>query len=100
MDEFTKALERAMDEAEALGCRMARLRRDVAQYGGTETVKSWLRRDRSFDGFAELEQLGRLDLSPEALAVQGRFGTLFTDDEVNRCFERLCAAGYYVYRGN
>ena len=30
MDEFTKALERAMDEAEALGCRMARLRRDVS----------------------------------------------------------------------
>ena len=34
----------------------------------------------------------------EALAVKGKHGALFTDDEINRCFERLCDAGYYVYR--
>ena len=95
MDQFTEALLRAAAEAETLGCRMTRLRRAAEQHGGAETVREYLRRNRYSDEFDRLASLGRLDLTPEALAVQGRFGALFTDEEVNRCFERLCGAGYY-----
>ena len=85
MDQFTKELLKAMDEAEKLGCRMVRFRQTAEKYGGVETAKEYLRRNRFSDGF-------------DLLAVKGKHGALFTDDEINRCFERLCDAGYYVYR--
>ena len=34
-------------------------------------------------------------LSAEAVVVRPEFSTLFTDDEVNCCFDRLCSNGYY-----
>ena len=98
MDQFTKELLKAMDAAEKLGCRMVKFRQTAEKYGGVETAKEYLRKNRFSDGFDQLAEQGRLDLSMEALAVQGKFGALFTDDEINRCFERLCDAGYYVYR--
>lgn len=94
---FTAELLRLIAEAEALGCRMGRLKKDAGQYGGVETAREYLRRNRLSDDFDRLAELGRLDLSMEALTVRGKFGTLFTDDEVNLCFERLCAAGYYTF---
>ena len=50
------------------------------------------------DGFEQLVDLKRMDLSMEALVVKGKYGALFTDDEVNSCFERLCADGFYVWK--
>lgn len=94
MDEFTGALLRQLDEAEALGCQGTRMRQAIRQYGGVKMVKETLRRNRDFDTFRPLAEQGRLDLSPEALAVTARFGALFTDEEVNLCLERLCAGGY------
>ena len=98
MDQFTKELLKNMDAAEKLGCRMVKFRQTAEKYGGVETAKEYLRKNRFSDGFDLLAEQGRLDLSMEALTVQGKFGALFTDDEINRCFERLCDAGYYVYR--
>jgi hypothetical protein len=40
--------------------------------------------------------LGHLELSPEALVVQGKFGPLFTDEEADFCLAVLCEAGYYT----
>ena len=94
MDEFTGALLRQLGEAEALGCRGTRMRQAIQRYGGVGLVKETLRRNREFDTFQPLAERGRLDLAPEALAVTSRFGALFTDEEVNLCLERLCAAGY------
>lgn len=85
-------------EAEALGCRMVKFQKTVNQYGGVETAKEYLRKNRLSDGFDQLSNLGRLELSMEAQVVRGKFAALFTDEEVNGCFERLCAAGYYVWR--
>ncbi len=98
MDEFTRELLRCMDEAEQLGCRMARFRQAVTKYGGVETVKEYLRKNRYAGGFDELAAKKRLDLSMEALAAKGKYGALFTDEEVNRCFDRLCGAGYYIWK--
>jgi len=98
MDQFTKELLKALDEAEKLGCRMVRLRQTVEKYGGVETAKELLRKHRTSDCFERLAEMNRLDLSMEALVVKGKFGALFTDDEVNFCFENLCAAGYYVWK--
>ena len=46
------------------------------------------------DGFSLLTQMGRLDLSLEALAVKKQFTSLFTDEEANTALMRLLDAGY------
>lgn len=98
MDQFTKELLKAMEDAEKLGCRMVRFRQTVEKYGGVETAKELLRKNRTSDCFQQLADQNRLDLTMEALVVKGKFGTMFTDDEVNRCFETLCDAGYYLWK--
>ncbi|MBQ1281183.1 MAG: hypothetical protein IIY16_02940 [Oscillospiraceae bacterium] len=96
MDDFTKELLKFAAEAEKLGCRMSKLKKDAEQYGGVQTAKEYLRKDRLSDGFDLLADQGALKYSMEALVVKGKYGALFTDEEVNRCFERLCDAGFYT----
>ena len=49
---------------------------------------------RESDGFAKLAELGRLDLTVEALTVKKQFTALFSDEEVNNALLRLLDAGY------
>ena len=49
---------------------------------------------RESDGFWQLADKKRLDLSLEALAVKKQFTALFSDEEANTALERLMAAGY------
>ena len=97
---FDEALKKNLEEAERdCGVAQKRLRADVERFGGASCAKEMLRKGRQSDGFEALADAGRLDLSLEALVTAGRFGALFTDDEVNACFSALCAAGYYTLRG-
>ena len=89
---FTEALTKAMDEADGLGVTQKRLRADVERFGGAACARELLKKQRRSDGFEALSDLGRLDLSLEALV---KFGSLFTDDEVNQCFTALCDNNYY-----
>ena len=92
---FTDALTKAMDEADGLGVVQKRLRADVERFGGAACARELLKKQRRSDGFEALSDLGRLDLSLEALVTAGKFGSLFTDDEVNQCFTALCDNNYY-----
>ena len=67
----------------------------ISKYGGVPTAKRYFGRSRASDGFDALVRAGRAELSMEALAVSAKFNALFTDEEVNTCFELLCGAGYY-----
>ena len=97
---FDEALKKNLDVAERdCGVAQKRLRADVERFGGASCARELLRKGRSSDGFDALAAAGRLDLSLEALVTAGKFGALFTDDEVNACFSALCAAGYYTLRG-
>ena len=49
---------------------------------------------RESDGFWDLAEKNRLDLSLEALAVKKQFTSLFTDEQANTALERLLTAGY------
>ena len=51
-------------------------------------------KNRESDGFQVLADKKRLDLSLEALAVDGRFTALFSDEEANNALTRLLSAGY------
>ena len=85
-EKFLAAVETARQQAEKLGVRI----RPVDMKG----AKRCLSGSRESDGFYQLADLGRLDLSLEALAVKKQFTTLFTDEEANTALDRLLFAGY------
>ena len=87
---FILAWAAAREKASALGVRM----RPVKNEEALASAKRILSGGRFSDGFWELSQKGRLDLSLEALAVDKRFTALFTDDQANTALTRLLEAGY------
>ncbi|MEU6795030.1 caspase family protein [Nonomuraea wenchangensis] len=64
------------------------------QRGGLATARHLLNASRVSDGFTALWERGRLDLTVEAVILQSRFASLFTDDERERARARLEEYGY------
>ena len=85
---FIAAWENNRAAANLLGVRMRPL--DV---NGAKRVLSG---NRLSDGFNELKARNALKLSLEALAVDKRFTSLFTDEEANEALSRLLEAGFYL----
>ena len=85
-EKFIAAWEDNRAKAEKLGVRMRPL--DVK---GARRILSGTRLS---DGFSLLAQKGALKLSLEALAVDKRFTSLFSDEEANNALLRLLDAGY------
>lgn len=90
--ELTEKCEQAKNECKYSPTRFLQM---VAKNGGVKTAKALLAKDQLSDGFEALQKCGRLDLSVEAVVVDKKYAELFTDDEVNRCFMRLCDCGFY-----
>ena len=88
---FIVAWAQAREEAGKLGIRM----RPVSDADAMKTAHRALSGNRESDGFAALENAKRLDLSLEALAIDKRFTSLFTDEEANNALMRLLDAGFY-----
>ena len=86
-EKFLAALEANRQKAEKLGARIRPIT-DIKQ------VHRLLSGSRTSDGFAQLAQWGRLDLSLEALAVDKRFTALFDDEQANTALIRLLDAGH------
>ena len=87
-EKFIAAWESNRAAAGLMGIRMRPL--DV---NGAKRVLSG---NRLSDGFNELKAKNALKLSLEALAVDKRFTSLFTDEEANEALSRLLEAGYYL----
>ena len=99
-EKFEKVLQEQIERAQQLcGCEQDRLLHNVQKYGAVATAKEHAKKRRLSDGFETLAQMGQLALSLEALVVSKTFGALFSDDEVNHCFQVLCDAGYYQWHG-
>ena len=90
-EKFIAAWAENRRKAEALGVKM----RPVAPEDAMKTAHRALSGSRLSDGFNALKGKRRLDLSLEALAVDKRFTTLFSDEEANEALTRLLEAGYY-----
>ena len=86
-EKFLQAVEAARLQAEKLGVRI----RPIPDMKAAHRVLSG---HRESDGFFQLADKGRLDLSLEALAVKKQFTTLFNDEEANNALDRLLACGY------
>ena len=89
------AIEQAQTAYLTYGCPTKRLMQNLEIYGAVAVIKDLCRRHRLSDGFQELVQCGHPELTPEALAVKSKFGSLFTDDEANWCLQALCEVGYF-----
>lgn len=97
-------LEKMFNEALIKKCKIAqaecgynptRFLQTVDRFGGVKTVKEIINKGKISDGFDKLQQANRLDLTMEATVIDEKYGELFTDDEVNSCYELLCEYGYY-----
>ena len=89
-EKFIAAWAAAREKAAALGVRI----RPVTDSEALKTARRVLAGRRLSDGFNDLQKLGHLELSLEALAVDKRFTGLFTDEEANEALTRLLEAGY------
>ncbi len=87
-DKFIAAWESNRAAALLMGIRMRAL--------DLKSAKRILSGNRLSDGFNELKSKNQLKLSLEALAVDKRFTSLFTDEEANEALDRLLEAGYYL----
>lgn len=90
-EKFIAAWETCRKNAAGIGVRM----RPVAQEDAMKTAHRLLSGSRTSDGFSALADLGHLEWSLEALAVDKRFTALFTDEEANEALTRLMEAGFY-----
>ena len=93
-EKFISAWEAARKKAAALGVRM----RPITPENAMAQAHRSLSGHRESDGFSALANLGRLELSLEALAVKKQFTGLFTDEEANNALTRLLDAGHCFQR--
>ena len=85
-EKFIAAWENNRAAAALMGIRMRPL--------DLKGAKRVLSGSRLSDGFGDLKAKRQLKLSLEALAVDKRFTSLFTDEEANEALMRLLEAGY------
>lgn len=78
------------EKAQKIGVRMRPVEAETAM----KSARYALAGNRISDGFNILAAKGRLDLSLEALVVDKRFTSLFSDEEANNALMRLLDAGY------
>ena len=88
---FIAAWASARESAAKMDVRM----RPISPEESLKTAHRALSSHRESDGFGALADMGHLELSLEALAVDKRFTGLFSDDEVNNALSRLLAANYH-----
>lgn len=84
---FLETLETARKKAEQLGVRI----RPIADMQAAHRVLSG---HRESDGFFQLVEIGKGELTLEALSLKKQFAPLFTDEQANTALNRLLDAGY------
>lgn len=77
------------------GCKMTRFLQTIDKFGIVRTAQEIFRKGRTSDCFNKLAEAGQLELTMEAIIVKGEYAELFTDEQVNYCYELLCENGYY-----
>ena len=90
-EQFITAWLAAREKAAAIGVRLRPLERDKAM----QLAHRSLQGHRESEGVGTLAAKNHLELSLEALAVDKRFGSLFSDAEANNALTTLLNAGYY-----
>lgn len=90
--EVIKSCELAEKE---YGCKMTRFMESINKFGIVRVAQEILRKGKTSDCFDKLVEEGGIELTMEATIVKVEYSELFTDEEVNSCYELLCEKGYY-----
>lgn len=85
--------------AAELGYRPTYFLRMVNEHGGLTVAKRLLNVPDVQEGLTKLWELGRLDISVEALILQDQWNSLFKDEEKRTAQERLESYGYHPSGG-
>ena len=91
---FHEAMLNIYHAAAELGYRPTYFLRMVNEHGGLGAAKRLLSATETQEGLTKLWELGRLDISVEALVLDERWESLFSDDERRKALERLESYGY------
>jgi len=91
---FTEFLRQKADEAAALGYRPTQFKQMLNMQGGEATVRQLLSKGQPTDGFRRLWELGRLDLSVEALVVESRWRSFIDAALLLKAEKLLQQSGY------
>ena len=89
-EKFIAAWLENREKAARLGVRM----RPITPETAMKNAHYALTGNRISDGFNILADKGHLELSLEALVIDKRFTSLFSDEEANNALMRLLGAGY------
>ena len=87
--EFHQAMVNIYHAATNIGYRPTYFLQLINKHGGVIAAKRLLRAAEPQSGLIKLWELDRLDISAEALVLQERWRTLFSDDERHAARERL-----------
>jgi 5-methylcytosine-specific restriction protein A len=91
---FTEFLYAKSQEAEALGYPPSYFRRMLGTMGGAATARELLAKGKPSEGFVRLFELGRLDLTLEALVVETQWRELIDPVLVQMAERVLKQSGY------
>ena len=91
---FHKAMTGVYEKAKAVGYNPTIFIQMVANSGGLAAAKQLLAAGKPSQGFTELWERGRLDLTVEALVLQPEFSPLFTQAELRTARRRLEEFGF------
>jgi hypothetical protein len=100
IEHLEKDFEKAMWELyyatlKEAGYESRALRRMLREHGGKETAQRLIRTTKLSNGYGNLYQLGRLDLTVEALIHDNpRWHPLFSKQELKKLQQRLIRFGY------
>ena len=93
--EFAQRMKAVYDRGRAeAGYNATYFRSMLSQYGPLETARRLLMSPAISDGFAELWERGRLDLTVEAVVSEAVFSELFSEEEIAVARRRLEQFGY------
>jgi len=96
-EEFTKLLRSAIGEAEKLKYRPNAFKKMLNAYGGFDTVNRILASGKPSDGFERLWELGRLELTCEAVIVETKWRRYF-DASLVASAEKLLQGVNYAFK--
>ncbi len=93
--EFEEALHGTYNSAKARGYIATYFLQMLEEHGGVGTVNRLLAKSEAQAGLYKLWELDLLDQSMEALVLQKKFRSLFTETEIVEARRRLDALGYF-----
>jgi hypothetical protein len=95
-DEFHDAMIRGPKELSKLGYTPVRFIQMVAEFGGVNAAHALLLGPEASDGFTQLWEIGRLDMSVEANVLLPWFEELFSREEQANARRKLEAYGFDI----